>query len=62
VSPVDAIADMVAPVVLISVGGLFSNGLFSADIANSKRLHELNSERLSLRGAGSTERSSPGTR
>jgi len=50
VTPTDAIADMLAPVVLISAGGLFANGLLSADTACSKRLHELNSERLSLLG------------
>ena len=49
-TPTDAIADMLAPVVLISAGGLFANGLLSADTACSKRLHELNSERLSLLG------------
>jgi Protein of unknown function (DUF2721) len=48
VSPIDAIADMVAPVVLITVGGLFANGLLGVDTASGARLHELNSERLSI--------------
>jgi len=47
VSPIDAIADMLAPVVLISAGAIFVNGLLGADTASSKRLHELNTERLS---------------
>lgn len=47
-TPTDAIADMLAPVILISAGGLFVNGLLGADTACSKRLHELNGERLSL--------------
>jgi hypothetical protein len=48
VSPTDAIADMLAPVILISAGWLFANGLMSADAVSSKRLQDLNSERLSL--------------
>ena len=47
-SPIDAIADMLAPVVLISAGGIFVNGLLGADTANSDRLHEMNSDRLSI--------------
>lgn len=39
---------MVAPVVLVSVGGLFANGLLGADSATSNRLHELNIDRLSI--------------
>ena len=48
VGPIDAIADMFAPVVLISAGAIFANGLLLADIASGNRLHELNSERLSI--------------
>jgi hypothetical protein len=48
VGPIDAIADMFAPVVLISAGGIFANGLLATDTASGKRLHELNSERLSI--------------
>jgi hypothetical protein len=63
VGPTDAIADMLAPVILISAGWLFSNGLLAADTASSKRLHELNSERLSLlggpRGEKLTENQAP---
>jgi Protein of unknown function (DUF2721) len=56
VSPIDAIADMLAPVVLISAGGLFVNGLLGADTASSKRLQELNSERLSIVAAPTGEK------
>jgi hypothetical protein len=56
VSPADAIADMLAPVVLISAGGIFANRLLGADTANGNRLHELNSERLSIVGGPRGER------
>ena len=56
VGPIDAIADMFAPVVLISAGGIFANGLLGADTATGKRLHDLNSERLSLLGGSSGEK------
>ena len=56
VSPVDAIAEMLAPVVLISAGGIFANGLLAADTASGNRLHDLNSERLSLVGGPGGEK------
>jgi hypothetical protein len=56
VSPIDAIADMLGPVVLISANGLFINGLLGADTASSKRLQELNSERLSAVAGPSGEK------
>jgi hypothetical protein len=46
---VDAIADMVAPVVLLTVGGMLSNGLITvySDITN--RMREMTRERLEIR-------------
>jgi Protein of unknown function (DUF2721) len=46
---VDAIADMVAPVVLLTVGGMLSNGLIAvySDITN--RMREMTRERLEIR-------------
>jgi hypothetical protein len=47
-SPVSAIADMVAPVVLITLGTIFANGLLSTGIAVRDRIFALNRERRGI--------------
>jgi hypothetical protein len=47
-SPVTAIADMVGPVVLITVSVVFGNGLLTASIATRDRMFGLNRERLGI--------------
>ena len=49
-SPVSAIADMVAPVVLITLATIFANGLMTTGIAIVDRLFALNRERLGILG------------
>jgi hypothetical protein len=44
-SPVSAIADMVAPVVLITLAMIFANGLLSTGVAVRDRIFALNQER-----------------
>jgi len=44
-SPVSAIADMVAPVVLITLAAIFANGLMSTGTAVRDRIFALNQER-----------------
>jgi hypothetical protein len=52
-SPVSAIADMVAPVVLITLSTIFANGLMIVNAALAERLFTLNRERRGiLRGSG----------
>jgi hypothetical protein len=46
---VDAIADMVAPVVLLTVGGMLSNGLITLYNDISNRMREMTRERLEIR-------------
>ena len=51
-SPVSAIGDMVAPVVLITLATIFANGLNAASLALTDRVLELYRERLGiLRGS-----------
>ncbi|HKR71380.1 MAG TPA: DUF2721 domain-containing protein [Streptosporangiaceae bacterium] len=47
-SPVSAIEAMVTPVVFLSVGGLFANGLLTAANSMGSNLRELNRERQSI--------------
>jgi len=47
-SPVSAIADMVAPVVLITLATIFANGLNTLSIALTDRVLELYRERLGI--------------
>jgi hypothetical protein len=47
-SPVSAIGDMVAPVVLITLATIFSNGLMTAGTAVRDRIFALNHERLGI--------------
>jgi hypothetical protein len=47
-SPLSAIADMVAPVVLITLGVIFSNALLSFSTAFADRVLELDHERLGI--------------
>jgi hypothetical protein len=49
-SPVVAISDMVAPVVLITLATIFGNGLLTAGIAVRDRMAGLNRERLGILG------------
>jgi Protein of unknown function (DUF2721) len=46
---VDAIADMVAPVVLLTVGGMLSNGLITVNSDITNRMREMTRERLEIR-------------
>lgn len=46
---VNAISDMVAPVVLLTVGGMLTNGLLSAYSGVSDRLREMTRERIEIR-------------
>jgi len=47
-SPVSAIADMVAPVVLITMAAIFANGLISALSTVGERMFALNREQLDI--------------
>jgi uncharacterized membrane protein YqgA involved in biofilm formation len=47
-SPVSAIAAMVAPVVLITAGALVGNGLQQTFVSVANRVYELNRERLEI--------------
>jgi hypothetical protein len=47
-SPVSAIADMVAPVVLITMSVMFANGLISAVSTVGERMFALNRERMGI--------------
>jgi hypothetical protein len=47
-SPLSAIADMVAPVVLITLATIFANGLLSTGTAVRDRIFALNRERLGI--------------
>jgi hypothetical protein len=47
-SPVSAIADMVAPVVLITVSVMYANGLISAATTVGERMFALNRERMRI--------------
>jgi hypothetical protein len=47
-SPVSAIGDMVAPVVLITLATIFSNGLMTAVISIRNHISALNHERLGI--------------
>jgi Protein of unknown function (DUF2721) len=46
---VNAISDMVAPVVLLTVGGMLTNGLLGAYSGVSDRLREMTRERIEIR-------------
>jgi Protein of unknown function (DUF2721) len=46
---VSAISDMVAPVVLLTVGGMLTNGLLSSYGGVSERLREMTRERIEIR-------------
>jgi len=46
---VNAISDMVAPVVLLTVGSMITNGLLNAYSGVSDRLREMTRERIALR-------------
>jgi hypothetical protein len=47
-SPVVAISDMVAPVVLITLASIFANGLLAAGTALANDIFALNRERMSI--------------
>jgi len=49
-SPVSAISDMVAPVVLITLATIFSNGLMANATAVRDRIYALNRELLGILG------------
>jgi hypothetical protein len=49
-SPISAISAMVAPVVLITVGGILTNGLQATYTAVAERMFGLNRERLGILG------------
>lgn len=49
VTAVSAISDMVAPVVLLTVGSMLSNGLLSAYSGVSAQLREMTRERIEIR-------------
>ncbi|HYK28175.1 MAG TPA: DUF2721 domain-containing protein [Streptosporangiaceae bacterium] len=54
-TPVQAIEAMVTPVVFITVGGLFTNGLMVAVTTIGTRLHDLDRERLDILGGPNGE-------
>ena len=54
-TPVQAIEAMVTPVVFITVGGLFINGLMVAVTTIGTRLHDLDRERLDILGGPNGE-------
>jgi hypothetical protein len=49
-SPISAVSAMVAPVVLITASGIFTNGLSAAYTQVAERLFRLNRERLDILG------------
>jgi len=49
-SPVSAISDMVAPVVLITAAAILGNGLLTAGAAVADRIFALNRERMGILG------------
>lgn len=49
-SPVSAISDMVAPVVLITAAAILGNGLLTAGAAVADRMFALNRERMGILG------------
>jgi hypothetical protein len=49
-TPIDAISAMVAPVVLITTGGMLSNGLLTVYSSVNDRMREMTTERIQILG------------